>query len=124
MRVMKNGQRTGYKIGGVRMNYATVNCDKCKEDFEVKPKEKKVNKDISKLYFTCPHCGAEYLVHYNSKEIKAKQKLIRSVVEDVGKARKNNDDEKAQELFNRYLELKKKLEEDMDELQKKVEQDG
>lgn len=102
------------------MNYAKVNCDKCGEGFEVKPKEKKVNKEVSKVYFTCPHCGAEYLVHYTSNKIKTKQQAIRSVVEDIGKARKNNDDEKAQQLFNRYLEIKNRLEEDMDKLEKEV----
>lgn len=56
-----------------------ANCDKCKKDFEIKPKEKKVSKDISKVYFVCPYCKTEYLVHHTTKDIKAKQKKIREL---------------------------------------------
>ena len=102
------------------MSKNIVNCDSCKEDFAIEVQEVKARDNISKVFFSCPHCGAEYLVHYTTKEIKAKQKAIRNAVTKVGDARKKNDSNKAERYFNRYKELKKELEQAMNELEKKM----
>ncbi|MBG9734560.1 hypothetical protein ABD86_04105 [Paenibacillus alvei] len=55
-------------------------CDAgCKEQFTVTEfKHMDIGKGIEKTYFTCPHCGHEYVTFYADDEVRKLQQKIRN----------------------------------------------
>lgn len=93
------------KYRGVTM---LVKCDEkggCKQNFDLeKFKVTKLDNDIEKTYFTCPHCGKEYISFYTDKHIRRKQAIIRGM--------------KSASAINT---LKKEIAKDMKRLRRKIE---
>lgn len=80
----------------------------CNKDFELEKFEvKKLANDTEKIYFTCPHCGKEFISHYTDRHIRKKQELIRGITSESGIKR-----------------LKEEIGKDMKKLRKKVEANG
>lgn len=53
-----------------------VICDKCKKEFKVKPRTKKIEDDLELCYFRCPKCLKTYTAyHTNTKVRELKEKL-------------------------------------------------
>ena len=54
--------------------------DGCKKEFNIDRLEvEKLDNDIEKIYFICPHCGKEYISFYTDRHIRKKQELIRGL---------------------------------------------
>ena len=101
-----------------------VVCDKCKEEFEIREgavelQEKLIGEGISKVYFQCPQCDQEYLVHYTTVMIQQKQRDMQKVVEQYSKLRLT-DTNKAVQKYKRYQKLKNQLEKEMNRLEERV----
>lgn len=81
-----------------------VNCNKCKNDFEIKVRTRYVIDDIEEVFFNCPHCHERYTSYYLNDNIKDMQKKIRKF------------------RGNKYKEniLKKKIEKEMNRLEELV----
>lgn len=55
-----------------------VECDRCKQPFEIKRlKEKKMKGDVIHTFFKCPHCGAIFTVCYTNTKIRNLQRGLR-----------------------------------------------
>ncbi len=79
--------------------------DGCKESFDFKGFEvEKLDNDIEKTYFICPHCGKEFISFYTDTCIRKKQGLIRGIVSE-----------------SEIKKLKKEIAKDMKKLRKRVE---
>jgi len=52
-------------------------CDKCGKEYEVELKTAKLQNGVEKNYFTCQHCGAEYIGFYTDKEIRSGQNYMK-----------------------------------------------
>lgn len=79
--------------------------DGCKKEFTLEKFEvEKLDNDIEKTYFKCPHCNKKYVAFYTDKEIRRKQKFIRNV--------KDN---------KKFDKLKDEIGKDMKRLRKKIE---
>lgn len=52
-----------------------VNCDKCEQDFDIEVKEQSANHElhgmITRQFFVCPHCGAEFNVGFSNSAVKS-----------------------------------------------------
>ncbi|KAB2335076.1 hypothetical protein [Bacillus mesophilum] len=70
------------------MTSASVNCDKCKQDFKLKSTKKKMYEDGDKgkvfvHYFSCPHCHKKYPTNVESDEINElvkRQKVLKKKI--------------------------------------------
>ena len=77
----------------------------CGEEFRIETFEvEKLEKDIEKTFFICPHCDKEFISFYTDRHIRRKQELIRGVTSESGIKR-----------------LKEEIAKDMKKLKKKVE---
>src|SRR5699024_2772292 len=99
-----------------------VNCDECNKEFVIEMKEKDVGQGITKIYFSCPHCKEEYLVHYSNVLILKKQKQIRDKQQEYNDEVKLKDRKKAQSRYNQIKKLQKALKKDMENLEKRMQQ--
>jgi len=70
----------------------TVTCDKCKEDFSIVPQSEKLTDGGERIYFTCPHCEAEYLTAlFSARGVELREKIqvlmpdIRQVMKAKGR---------------------------------------
>lgn len=94
-------------------------CDKCKNQFIAAMEEELIKDNISKVFFTCPHCDKEYLIHYTDTLIKIKRDKINKLKERYNKAFKV-DRVKAKPLYKKYEKLKREIGKDMDNLEERV----
>lgn len=79
--------------------------DGCNQEFNLKKfKVAKLDNNIEKTYFVCPHCGKEYISFYTDKYIRRKQAIIRGM--------------KSASTINT---LKKEIAKDMKRLRRKIE---
>jgi hypothetical protein len=56
------------------MNNQKLICDKCNREIKLKQKHTKIVKvenDIERMYFKCPHCGKKYTIAYSDNEFRA-----------------------------------------------------
>ena len=52
--------------------------DGCNQEFNLEKLEvAKLDNEVEKTYFTCPHCGKEYVAFYTDPTIRRKQEKIR-----------------------------------------------
>lgn len=89
-----------------------VNCDKCKNDFEIKTETEQLE-GAERVYFTCPHCGAQYTAYYLNDDIKDKQDEMRKLQETYNAAYKKRDRIQAEKLFKQMQKLQKEIKADM-----------
>jgi predicted RNA-binding Zn-ribbon protein involved in translation (DUF1610 family) len=79
--------------------------DGCNQEFNLEKIEvTKLDNDIEKTYFVCPHCGKEYVAFYTDKHIRKKQAIIRGLKSPSA-----------------IEQLRKEIAKDMKRLRKKVE---
>ncbi len=77
----------------------------CEKEFTLEKVEvDKLDNEIEKNYFRCPYCNTEYVAFYTNKEIRKKQKFVRSAAG-----------------LKKFEKVKKEIERDMEKLKKKVE---
>jgi transcription elongation factor Elf1 len=77
----------------------------CGKEFRIETFEvEKLEKDIEKIYFTCPHCNKEYISFYTDRHIRKKQELIREITSESA-----------------LKTLKEEISKDMRKLRRKVE---
>lgn len=93
-------------------------CDAgCQRTFEAEElKTIRIGNGIDKVYFTCPHCGREYVAFYYDQEIKWLQAQIRSVQKRFANPRANHT-----KAAQREAEIKARIKVKMDALRAKVE---
>ena len=99
-----------------------VFCDKCKKEFVISVKTEKLEDNIERVYFTCPHCDKQYTSYYTNVLIKKKQAEMRDIQEKIRVFRGTNPN-KAMNFYKQYEKLKKELAKDMEKLRKRVEGD-
>ena len=47
-----------------------VKCERCKKRYDfVEPQERKINDDVTEVYFVCPHCDHEVHSFYKNDKI-------------------------------------------------------
>ena len=79
--------------------------DGCNQEFDLEKLEvAKLDNDIEKTYFVCPHCGKEYIAFYTDENIRKKQAIIRGLKSPSA-----------------IKQLRKEIAKDMKELRKKIE---
>lgn len=98
-----------------------VTCDKCRMQFYSMLKEdtKEIEgRLITRTYFECPHCGQQYNICYDDRSTLVLKKQIRRQTEELGTIRDEN------KYWNKKQNIKrrqKRLEKEMELLQKKYE---
>ena len=60
-----------------------INCNECKQDFDMKVKVKKHKGSIEEVYFICPHCKERYTSYYTDRLIRVEQSKIRKKYEKL-----------------------------------------
>lgn len=95
-----------------------VHCDECKEDFEIVIKKAKVEADVERNYFSCPHCSTEYTSFYTNKSIRNNQIKIGKLWDKFHKAKTVKKKENIQEQIEG---LKKQLAAELHDLRVKYE---
>lgn len=98
-----------------------VDCNKCKAPFTLKLKQRELEGNISKVFFECPRCKEEYLVHYTNVLLEAKQARLRNLNHEYNTIREVNPI-RAEKLWKRRGKLKKEIVAEMNKLEKLVEQ--
>ncbi|WP_054637175.1 hypothetical protein [Thalassobacillus sp. C254] len=88
------------------MNNRVVSCDKCNQEFQIKPKTFK-KKGIEETYFNCPECKEKYGVIVTDKTIRRKQKAIKELQIKIDKQK---DPEIKKRLFSQFQKDKKEIE--------------
>lgn len=96
-------------------------CDGCNKEFTMEVKEDELYGDITKVYFTCPHCCKEYISHYLDENIKQKQQEIQEIVKKQKYNKGTSNIGCSKKLHKQYKRLKKQLKKDMELLRIKVE---
>lgn len=62
-------------------------CDECKEQFNVKFKEKIIGIGVIKHYFTCPYCKHEYINFIKNSSVRKKQRQIKKLYAELRKTK-------------------------------------
>lgn len=95
-----------------------THCDAgCKKAFEIDEfLTAKLDGDIEKLYFNCPHCEHEYVAFYSDEEIRKLQARIRRV-----QRRFSNPNDNHEDAARREAELQAIIKEKMDALRARIE---
>lgn len=65
------------------MNTSKLICDKCKREIKLKPKHTKIVKvegEIERMYFKCPHCNTKYTISYTDGEFRNNIEKIKFVL--------------------------------------------
>jgi len=92
-----------------------VNCEDCKNDFELKLQTEQVDDNCERVFFDCPYCTRRYITQYTNDKIREKQARIREMREEYNNAR-GIDTDKAVKIFEKYEKLKKEIKTDMENL--------
>jgi predicted nucleotide-binding protein (sugar kinase/HSP70/actin superfamily) len=90
-----------------------VNCDECKEDFELSLQTKVVERDIQLAYFTCPHCSKEYQSYYSNNKTRTRGQRIRELYGKLKLIRNERQQKQMMERIEQITLLNKK---EMEEL--------
>jgi len=69
-----------------------VKCDSCSKKFKFKnPKKRKINDQISEIYFECPNCGEEFHSYYENEKVRElmidSRKLQNKLKQDITKSK-------------------------------------
>lgn len=97
-----------------------IYCDKCKKEFVAEVKTEKLEGNIERVYFTCPHCGKDYTSYYTNILVQIKQRKVRELAEKYEKERGKNP-RQAEKTFKQYQKAKKAVGEEMENLRKRAE---
>lgn len=82
--------------------------DGCKENFDLDKFElEKLDNDIEKTYFKCPHCGKEYISFYTDRHIRRKQGIIHGITSISALKTLKNDIAKDMKRLRRKIESSK-----------------
>ena len=94
-----------------------VNCDQCKKNFPIQPKEKKHGQGIKEIYFVCTHCKTRYTAYVTDQEVRRMQRQIRKLEKESLFTKDNN---KRLILNSKINRLKEDVLKKMDTLKAKV----
>ncbi|MBS4536816.1 transglycosylase [Clostridium sp. D2Q-14] len=100
-------------------------CNDCKKQFQIEPKEEKLEEeklenDVTRFYFKCPHCDKEYTSYYSNVLIRKKQEKMNNLNKKFLSER-DLQPQKALKTYKQIKKLKKEIGQDMDKLQKRIE---
>lgn len=100
------------------MGAIKTHCDAgCQKAFEIEDFQMvRIGDGVDKVYFTCPHCGHEYISFYTDPEIRELQSRIRRVQQLFANPRA--DHVKAEQ---REAEIKAQIKEKMDSLRVRMQ---
>lgn len=106
------------KIRGVMTVGMSTHCDSgCGKGFDFEDFSHELLPDgMEKTFFTCPHCGREYVAFYTDEEIRKLQARIRRVQRRFADPEDNHEDAARKEA-----ELKAQIKEKMDVLRVRME---
>lgn len=86
------------------------NCDKCKKEFEIKPRIKKFADGIEETFFICPGCNERYSSYFTDKDIRKKQAKLRNKYNEIVRAANKDDKMK---LMHEHKQMQSDLQADM-----------
>jgi transcription elongation factor Elf1 len=90
-------------------------CDSCDNDFEIEMKTEQLGETVEKNFFTCSHCGKEYVSYYMDQNIRKKQSDLKMLWRNIRSASTpknyNKLQKKIEELQNEIKEELKRLRE-------------
>lgn len=92
-------------------------CNKCNEEFEIKPRIKKYADAVEETFFTCPHCNERYSSFFTNNDIRKKQKLLKNRYTEI--AREVIKENKIK-LISEYKAMQQDLVLDMENLKRKM----
>ncbi|QUH20655.1 hypothetical protein [Alkaliphilus sp. B6464] len=98
----------------------TTFCDRCTKEFIIEIQVQKLENNIEKFYFTCPHCDTQYTSYYSSILIKRKQEKMR-ILQDKYNNIRSRDIKQAQKLIKQIEKLKKEIDKDIKALKRKFD---
>jgi hypothetical protein len=81
-------------------------CDSCDNDFIIETKTEILGETVEKNFFTCSHCGKEYVSYYMDQSIRKKQSDLKMLWRNIRSAT----------TAKNYNKLQKKIEEMQDEI--------
>ncbi|MGW8823340.1 hypothetical protein ACWGNU_14560 [Paenibacillus lautus] len=96
----------------------STHCDAgCRQGFEFDDfSHEQLPDGVEKTFFTCPHCGREYLAFYSDEDIRKLQARIRRVQKRFADPKDNHEDAARMEA-----ELQTQIKEKMDALRVRME---
>lgn len=94
-------------------------CDKCKKEFIIEVKTEKLEGNIERVYFTCPHCGEDYTSYYTNVLVQIKQRKVKELADKFEKER-GKSPRQAEKTFRQYQKAKEAVGEEMEKLRKRV----
>lgn len=101
------------------MDKTTVKCNRCRNDFVIgELKQAPSVNEVECVYFSCPHCQADYTAYYTNQAIRDRQAEINDLNEKVSNA-------KSDKTRDKYIEeieaLTKQNKQEMEQLRKEIE---
>lgn len=104
------------------MSETVVKCDQCKNDFVVgELKHAPSVNEIQRVYFSCPHCQADYTAYYTNQAIRERQAEINELNEKLHNAKSD----KMKDKYSEEIEtLTKQNKQEMEQLRKQIEGDS
>lgn len=92
-------------------------CDSCNNDFEIEMKTESIGETIEKNFFTCSHCGKEYVSYYMDQSIRKKQSDLKMHWRNIRTATTAKNYNKLQKKIE---ELEKEIKEDLKRLRESI----
>lgn len=92
-------------------------CFRCKGEFKITAKDiftVPIDSEVEKTYFTCPHCGVEYVVFYTDAK-------IRQAIKKINEANQKGKHNLTELFLQRRVKMINKVTEMAKELKIKVE---
>lgn len=81
-----------------------VTCDNCHKVFKIRQKitkSEKLDNDVERTYFRCPHCKKEYTIAYADDEFKVNIQEINDIFKKLQDNGKQLTDEEIKDLVDR-----------------------
>lgn len=85
-----------------------VTCDNCHKEFKIRQKivkTEKLDNDVERTYFKCPHCKKEYTIAYADNEFRANIQEINNIFKKL----QDNGKQLTDEEIKQFVEKKDKL---------------
>lgn len=87
-----------------------VKCDNCHKEFKIRQKivkTEKLDNDVKRTYFKCPHCKKEYIISYTDDEFRANIQEITNIFKKLRDNGNQLTDEEIKELIDKKDRLVK-----------------
>lgn len=104
------------------MGETVVACQRCKNDFVMgQLKQAPSVNEVERVYFSCPHCQADYTAYYTNQKIRDRQ----AEINELNKKVHNAQSDKTKERYIKQIEsLTRQNKREMEQLRKEIEGDS